>query len=220
MVPLEVTATLSAALANPTRLPDLDGLLAAAVCLSEGRDPPDPGEPLPRVEIPVALSPCGRYHLASRGQGAIEQQERGRFVNRRFPMAEAQALAGPKLTRIVLAGGPCKSFRIPLERALLANDRITWWALGDPARVRWLLAWITHLGKRRAVGNGAVVRWEVRELGAAELWEGFPVLREGLPLRNLPLDAPGVDDAHAREGYACVMFPYWEREREERCWTP
>lgn len=220
MQPLRVTATLASDIANPLRPPVLDALLAYAVCLSEGRDPPDPTQPVPRVEIPLARSACGRVHLCSFAVAEVEQMVRGRFTNRRFPLAEAQAMAGPKLTRIQLTGGPCKSFRIPIETAWLAGDTITWYCVGDADAVRDLLAWITHLGKRRGVGLGRVGRWTVEPFDpGAEGWgEGFPVERDGRATRNLPLDWEGARDAE--QGFAVVTYPYWEREREELCLVP
>jgi CRISPR type IV-associated protein Csf3 len=220
MQPLRVTARLASDIANPMRPPVLDALLAYAVCLSEGRDPPDPTQPVPRVEIPLARSACGRVHLCSFAVSEVEQMVRGRFTNRRFPLAEAQSMAGPKLTRIQLTGGPCKSFRIPIETAWLAGDEIVWYCVGSADAVRDLLVWITHLGKRRGVGLGRVERWTVEAFDpAADGWgEGFPVTRDGRALRNLPLDFEGT--SKAEQGYAVVTYPYWERDREELCLVP
>lgn len=218
MVPLRVTATLASDIANPLRPPALDALLAyAQAVFVEGRDPPDPSGPVPPVDIShaVALAPCGRYHLVSFALAEVEEHLRGRFINRRFPLSEAQSMAGPKLTRISLAGGPCKSFRLPIETAWLKGDQIEWFAVGDPERVRALLVWITHLGKRRGVGLGKIAAWEVEP--CASWGDGFPVIRDGRPLRNLPLDAMEPEAGQLFEGYGNLTFPYFERDREELC---
>jgi hypothetical protein len=222
VIPLRVTASLASDLANPERPPALDALLAYARCLSEAREPPDPTKPVPRVDLSdvLALSPCGRICLCSFGLAEVEQRVRGRFTNRRFPIAEAQAMSHPKFTRVGLTGGPCKSFRIPIETGWLRGDEVVWFCVGDAERVRELLAWITHLGKRRGVGLGKVARWDVEPCDpAANGWgEGFPVVRDGRALRHLPLDWEGAREAD--QGYAVVTYPYWERDREELCLVP
>lgn len=252
VAPLRVVATLDTGIANPTRPPALDGLLAyaQAVCI-EGREPPMPGRPLAPVSIPLVLAPCGRFHLASFALAEVEcYDEVPRFVNRRFPIGEAQMYGDAKLRTINLSGGPCKSFRLPIETAHLVGDRVTWYAVGDPAGLRALLPWVEYLGKRRAVGLGRVASWEVAtpdvtwtwdrrawseaqhaaptwrpwDLHASRPWHesvwptgAFPVIRDGRPLRNLPLDAMAPEIAQDFEGHGNVTFPYFERHREALC---
>ena len=107
-----------------------------------------------------------------------------------------------------------------VQPAHLVDDRVVWYAVGDPEGVCCLLPWITHLGKRRGVGLGRVGRWTVEPFDpGAEGWgEGFPVERDGRATRNLPLDWEGARDAE--QGFAVVTYPYWEREREELCLVP
>lgn len=255
VAPLRVMARLDGGVANPTRLPALDGLLAYAQAVYvEGRDPPTPGRALAPVEIPLVPAPCGRFHLASFAHAEVEcYDERPRFVNRRFPIAEAQVYGDAKLRTINLSGGPCKSFRIPIETAHLVDDRVVWYAVGDPEGVCCLLPWITHLGKRRAVGLGKVLTWTVATPTVTRAWEGtswtetrhdaptwrpwdmapdaaldtwrtgtwptgaFPVLRDGCPTRNLPLDVMADEIARDFEGYGNVTFPYFEKYRESLC---
>lgn len=230
--PLRVTATLASDIANPMRPPALDALLAYVQAVYvERRPPPDPSKPTPLVHLDgvLELSACGRFHLASFAVSEPEEWSRGRFVNRRFPIAEAQAMGSAKITTLSLSGGPAKSFRIPLETAWLKGDRIDWYAVGDVARVRSMLAWVTHLGKRRGVGLGKIARWDVTpcdpwDLAAGADWRsavwprgGFPVVRDARPMRNLPLDTLPAELAQAFEGYGVVSYPYHERDREELC---
>lgn len=217
MEPLVVTATLASDIANPMRPPALDALVAFAQCVYvEQRPPPDPSQPMPPVDLSgiLAASPCGRYHLASFGLATVEEWCRGRYINRRFPIAEAQAMGG-KIGTLNLSGGPAKSFRIPIETAWLKGDVVTWYAVGDREKIAARLSWITHLGRRRGVGLGRIARWDVAP--CASWGDGFPVIRDGRPLRNLPLDAMDAEVAQAFEGYGNVTFPYFEREREELC---
>lgn len=217
MEPLVVTATLASDIANPMRPPALDALVAFAQCVYvEQRPPPDPSRAMPPVSLDgiLAASPCGRYHLASFGLATVEEWCRGRYINRRFPIAEAQAMGG-KIGTLNLSGGPAKSFRIPIETAWLKGDVVTWYAVGDREKIAARLSWITHLGRRRGVGLGRIARWDVAP--CASWGDGFPVIRDGRPLRNLPLDAMDAEVAQAFEGYGNVTFPYFEREREELC---
>lgn len=211
--PLQVTATLGGAIALPNFPLALDALLAWAVCAGEGMLAPVDG--IRPVHIPVALAPGGRFHLASFSLAAWEGFE-NRWVNRRFPLPEAQNMGAPSLKRILLSGGPCKSFRLPLETGHLRDDRLTWYCRGDRARVAELLQRVTHLGKRRGVGYGQVLRWEV---AGCETWPGFPVVREGRPLRPLPPDWPGLAADVARE-WRGLTYPYWVRAAEVECAVP
>lgn len=213
MTPLVVTARLAGQIAMPDGPLALDGILAAAVAMRDGLPPPAPGAILP-IDIPVLRAPSGRFHLASFAQFTWEIYER-RFVNRRFPTAEAQYLGGPKLKRINISTGPAKSYRIPMEVGHLMGDQLTWWCIGDEVEVRALLALVSHLGKRRAVGLGRVCRWTVDR---CETWDGFPVVANGKPLRTLPLDWPGLDGAS--QAYRTLTYPYWLRANEELCAVP
>ena len=93
-----------------------------------------------------------------------------------LPLLEAQTLGASegkeRLGTLSLKGGPCKSFRIPIETAHLRDDRVVWYCVGDREQIAQRIAWITHLGKRRGVGLGRVHRWEVEP--CAPWGEGFP----------------------------------------------
>lgn len=212
ITPFEVTAYLTGAISLPHGPMALDSLIAAAVCMREGITPAMRSEDLRPVEIPIAREPAGRFHLASFSVGTFEHFG-VRWVTRRFPIAEAQSLGDGRLRRINIAGGPCRNYRIPLEAGHLQHDRLRWFALGDVERVKALLSLISYLGKKRGVGLGRVLRWEV---AAVPPWSGFPVVSPGgKPLRTLPVDWPGLVDAEL--GHRTLTFPYWRREAEELC---
>lgn len=214
MIPLAVTARLSGGISMPGGGIALDALLAAAVAVRDGLPPASVAGVLP-IEIPVQREPGGRFHLASWSVSAWEEHEL-RWLNRRFPLAEAQGLAAPSLRRIHIATGPCKSFRLPLETGHLVDDQLRWWCVGEDAAIRDLLGLVSHLGKRRAVGAGRVRDWTV---APCEPWgDGFPVVRDGRALRPLPADWPGLVSPDV--GYGCLTYPYWRRSDEEMCALP
>lgn len=210
--PLEVRAHLVGRISLPNGPMAIDSLLASAVCLKAGVTAPVRVEDLRPVEIPVAKEPRGRFHFASFSVGAFERFA-PRWINRRFPIAEAQWMAAPSLRRIPISAGPCKSYRIPIEAGHVEGDVLTWYLLGDLDAVRGLLAVIDHLGKRRGVGLGRVVQWDVEP---CEPWPSFPVVSpEGKALRTLPIDWPGLVEIET--GFKTLTYPYWRREAEELC---
>ncbi len=187
----------------------LDALLAAVVARRNHWPTPASTEELRPIDLPVDLEASGRFHLASASISVAE--ERGlRFLQRRYPLSLAQRLAGPGLRRISLDGGPQRNQRLPMETLRVAGGQLTWFASGDRGAVEDLLADVTHLGRRRGVGLGAVARWEVDECAP---WPGFPVLApDGTALRHLPPDWPGLGTHEPR--YGCLSYPYWMKARE------
>lgn len=196
----------------------LDALLMAAVVKRDDAPPlatmADARDAVP-LEIPVALSECGRYYLCTTSIAHVVAREH-RWTNRRFPLAEAIALGGPTVKRLQLSAGPAKAYRIPVETTHART--LTWYAIGDEGAVNELLGrFVTRLGKRRAVGEGTVLAWHVTTLD--ETWPGFPVLSaDGVPMRHLPIDVPGIGEHAERIGR--VRPPYWARVGEETVAAP
>lgn len=213
MIALRVTARLRGPL---TGAPMLDGLvgyvLAARAGLVAGfGDLVDVA-----IEHVIAREPGGRFHLCSSPHVQWDAHER-RYVHRRFPIAEAQLLGEARLRRVNISAGPCKSYRIPSEASFASGDAIAWYCVGDPTVLEEILSAVTHLGRRRAVGRGAIAAWSVEP--CAPWGDGFPILREGKPARPLPLDYPGLVEPFERR-IETLSFPYWQHEREEVCAVP
>jgi len=208
MTPIVVRATVANAVALPGHAVALDALLMAAVAT---RDDLPPLGFRDKQEIAIPLAKDREIYLASLGLFEREAYER-RFLTKRFPIAEAQAFGDPKLKRVNMSAGLCKNYRIPTETIHLRDDTMTWFAIGDLDGVRDLLSWVHYLGKKRSVGLGRVQQWVVEE---CEPWDGFPVLRNGRPLRPLPLDWPGLKEY--RIEHRVLSPPYWERWREAEC---
>lgn len=212
--PLRITARLMGPIVVSDPPVHLDALLTMAVAKREGRPPvcapidvlramrEDP------IDLPLARSSCRRFYLATRMLGEPEAHQL-RHVQRRFPVT--QVIARGSAERLTRSAGEHKDFRAAIQVAHVTEP--TWYAIGNEGAVRELLAWITGLGRRRAVGHGAVISWAVEP---CEPWSAsFPVLDvEGRPLRNVPLDVPGLaDGVDVRIGR--VAPPYWLQVDEE-----
>lgn len=212
MTPLHVAARLAGPLCMPQTPMALDALLGAAICQRDGVVPAATVDELVPLSIPLAREPGGRFYLASFALGEVEQATL-EHTHRRFPIEQAQ-LMGRQMGTLTITAGPAKSYRIPREVVHLVEDRLDWYAIGALDEVRAVLDWIGYLGKKRSVGLGRVARWTVEP--CASWGAGFPVVREGRPLRTLPVDWPGVEPDWPRT-LGVIDLPYWLVERSEPC---
>lgn len=212
MTPLCIVAELGGPIVLPRGALALDSLLMATAARAHGLPPPRHADECVEIEIPIARDPIHGVYLCSFSEQTIDQHEL-KFINKRAPVQEYAAFGTTKIRRVQIQAGPNKSYRIPME--LAHCERMTWWCIGDAERIRELLAHVHYLGKRRSVGHGKVTRWTVEE---CEPWEGFPVVREGKPLRPLPVDWPGLMDPPL--AYAAMSPPYWDIAREQLCAVP
>jgi hypothetical protein len=211
--PLMVVAELDGDIILPRMTPALDGLLAYAVAQEHQLPPIEvQGDEAPTIEVPLARSPCGRYHQASFGIGRVNKSTL-QYYHRKWPIEVSQALSSEKTKGIDVAAGRNKSYRLPVERAHLVSDRLWWFAVGHVAEVRNLLTWVTRIGKKRSMGAGKVTAWRVEPV---EAWGvGFPVVSpEGEALRPLPSSDPRLVPPMT-EGFAVLTYPYHQAWREQ-----
>lgn len=212
MVPLKITAVLSGRVSFRDYI-HLDALLAWAVALRDNLMATNENEIID-IDIPVEKEPGGRFHLSSVGLCDWEYRERA-YLIRRFPIE--LAVHHTKIRSVNLAAGAQKHHRIMYERGALVGDTIVFYCVGDKAEVAKLISLVSHIGARRAAGNGRVKHWDISE---CEPWEGFPILSPGgMPLRNLPHEHEGVSE-NAEVRYGNVTYPYWRRSTEELIHCP
>lgn len=221
MTPLKISAAIEGQIMGPqTRL---DGLLASAVAQQLGMPPigAQHGDELDRdlarlreaVAQLIKLDPSG-FFWASDAQFEVEEHER-RFVNRRFPVDRVVSLGSDKVKRVELGTGLSKSYRIPTRACFLRDDSISWFVTGNQSQIVPLLASVTHLGKKRSLGLGKVLQWHYKPI---EPWQGFPIMRDGRPLRALPTDYQGL--VEFRTAMSVLSFPYWRFQDERPCAVP
>jgi len=206
--PLVVTARLLEGFVSNHPI-HLDALLAGAYAMREGMLVPPMNEAeLVPINLPLQRSECGRYWLASVGVYRKQSSEI-RHWHRRAPWVEYARLGTSKIRRVDLTAKLDKSYRVPYEVTIPVDGVIDWWCIGDRDEVMSLLKIIHYLGKKRGNGKGRVAEWFVEE---CDPWEdGFPVLRDGLPLRNIPSESGAL--------LRCEP-PYWMHDGRVRCISP
>ncbi len=103
--------------------------------------------------------------------------------------------------------GRFKQWRIPL--AAVVTDRLTWWCIGDRDKVADLLDWRVGVGRKRSVGEGEVIHWDVADEGEPDLdrilWQADGTVARPLPARAAEsLGVPGSDTVPHQ-----LRPPYW-----------
>lgn len=193
----------------------LDGLLAAVVALRERMVAPVSADEC--VDIPVPIAESGGVRLCSAALFEIEQTF-GAFRTRRPPVEE-YCHFGKRGGSVSISSGPDKLYMMEYDYQFAVGDSVTWFALGDPDGINDLLSDVFYLGKHRSIGRGRIAdgSWKVEP---CEPWgEGYPVVRDGAPLRPLPFGWSSVS-VSSRTGYATLSPPYWMHSREEPCFLP
>lgn len=183
----------------------LDALLGAAIVARDDLQRARNASECHELALPFAQE--RGVWLASASEHAVEERELS-WVNKRFPVDMAQMLGDDSVRSIQITAGINRSAHEPLVLSHLAHDRLVWWCMGDVDAIEELLVLVPYVGGKRRFGHGEVRQWTVE---ACEPWgDGFPVVRDGMPLRNLPADWPRVSEDAARE-WAPVRPPYWDQ---------
>jgi len=214
MEPLQVTAHMRGFVESSHPI-HLDSLLAASVARRRGMPEriATAGD-IETIEIPLQLEPGGRFHMASAAHAGRVLASRLEHIHKRAPHEWYTVLCGDGVKRVNMGEEPDKSWRVPRHGYLY--DRLTWWCAGDADAIRDLLRGVIHVGARRRHGIGRVARLEVEP---CESWDGFPVVRDGKPLRNLPLDYPGLGE-RVPQRVLRLTFPYYLGDGKEMLACP
>ena len=209
---VEVTAGLRHGVAVPTRWPAmLDGILATAE--RRARLGSLHGNIVDHHigDLPLVVWTKGTKSrwvwAATAAQITDVATEDVRWWHKRFDSAAAERMVDrlPANTDV----GPTKAWRMP--RVVTVVGSLTWWALGDPARIEQLLSTVRQIGDGRATGEGVVTRWTVADHGDA--YSGQPQViadSAGHPARPWPARAA---DILGYQGCDTVQHncrpPYW-----------
>lgn len=211
---LRVTAQVRGQIHLPHKRMALDSLLARQVALIQHVPPASCAADCVDITIPIERDPETGIHMCSFSIGEMSDYQT-RYCNRRPPI-EKYCELGTGTGVVNLSLGVEKQYRIPYSAGHLTTGMIEWLCVGYAAPIRFLLSTAHHIGKRTKISLGRVDRWQVDQVDS---WDGFPVMREGMPLRPLPLDYPGLSDL-ARQGFSTLTYPYWDQTKQEYCAVP
>lgn len=201
MKPLQITAHLQDVVSLTLGNLALDALLAALYAVVHRLPPVVQGVIPEPLQLPIAKEPGGRFDLASFSVACFDAFET-EYFHKQFPHREAKHRT--QMKRANIATGPNKSHRHPLSLSHPESDQLVWWCMGDKAGIEDLLQYCHHLGKKRSFGYGKVLEWTVAD---CDPWDGFPVVKDGHALRNLPPDWPGLVEPDLR--LTRLTYPYW-----------
>lgn len=202
----------------------LDGLLAYSVVqrATEGRGYPESGVPywipLPlnlwwQEETGLPLWAATRFHPVS-----ADSEHSVYWHKREFSPTFLKRARDGRPANLNFKNGVYKSYRIPMP----AHTALTWRAYGegDVAAVTSLLSDVTHVGKKRAYGYGAVVNCEVKAIE-----EAMPIAFENKLIKSFPspfvLEHPDIleDVAEKQMRFCGWTPPYWHGACMAACWT-
>lgn len=235
MVPLLVRARLAAGIAHaaPWGIA-LDGLLAAQLwaerkeqLLAAGEyaeralqaaDPPD-------LDLPVAKCTAAghdQWHWAATcayPRDADPQVRVNTWTGRLDRRDLEQVATGlPKV--VSERQGRFRARCMPL--LVTACTSVEWHAIGDPARIRALVEPVTTIGKKRTIGEGQVVGWDILEAPELDAFTAAHLHPDGslgrpTPAACLPPQWAGDDGG---TGMAGIRPPYMHRSRRHEVHLP
>lgn len=217
--PLRVTARLRCGVISDGLLP-LDGALYAAAhrealgakTASLPRASATEGDGLarhlPLKRIPIAKMPDrwtpDFYYAASAAQWPPQVAEGLDHWTKRLDSQYVELLERQR-AKISTSGGTYRGYRMPVPyRHALA---VTWYVVGEPLEIRRLLALVTHVGKKTAMGWGVVQDWTVEP--HAQDWSVTGP--DGQLMRPIPQDGGLL--------YG-VCPPYWLPRHQVPCQIP
>jgi CRISPR type IV-associated protein Csf3 len=214
MIPLEIMVKLNGPIILSNTPLALDSLLAYWVAVLNELPQAHGLEEVIDIEIPVIKSKCKRFHLCSHSISNVDFVC-NKYINRSIVIDKCQML-GKNISRVQVNGGPSKGHRMSVESFYMKRELMIWWCIGDKREIEMLLKHVRYLGKRRGTGHGKVDWWSINR---CDPWnDGFPVVRNGRPLRPLPYDWPGLVDPFIT--YGTLTYPYWMYERNEKIACP
>jgi len=106
------------------------------------------------------------------------------YWNKRFDNGLSDVIDfANKRGKVIIEQGQFKAYHMPIFYKVV--DKITWFAVGDAAKIEQLLFTMTHIGKKTSQGWGEVIRWQVEPI--AEDWSSWKdgKLTRAVPLQNL-----------------------------------
>ncbi len=177
--------------------------------LSEDNHPPHFGLPLRQLEGGRYAASCGFYR-----QHSVDVEQWTKKPN--FTDADKMSFLDiGKAAKVDISSGPHRAYRMPNIIRLV--DPIEFYGFGTIAKVEELLRCIPSVGKKPAMGWGAVKSWGVEPW--PEDWSTWTE-RYGL-MRPMPVDEYGGDDRARYQVRECAIRPpSWKGCNQTLCYVP
>jgi len=225
--PICITAWLRCGVISDPYLP-LDGILLYEACRRQFNGQPEASIPgqgslaalsremmAPTLPLLMVYDGDYRYYACSFAEWGRPFAEGRDYWNKREDSGKHTDLLDVAVSRIETSKGRYKAYHMPVFYRVAPWVR--WWAVGDAAAIKDLLATIAAIGKKRVYGWGRVLRWEVQEMS-----EDKSVIVAGVPQRSVPvtsetqrLVAPGI-----RQVFWGYYPPYYESANQAMCYMP
>lgn len=183
----------------------------------EAEDPPDLSLPLARCQPDGG----GLWHWMATCALPDQEQMEVRSWTGRVDAAAMEQVAGELPLTVSARQGRYRARRMPL--LVGACSSVTWLAVGDVDQVRELVESIGSIGKKRAAGEGRVLRWEVTaaedldEVSAGHLHADGTL---GRPVPAACRERLGDDVVDGGRGRAGIRPPYMHPGRQHDLHLP
>mgnify|MGYP001094015273 CR=1 FL=1 len=233
LVPVRVTASLAGGIAHAgTWGIALDGLLASQLREQDKAAAADTGTVVAGLhdlddppDLPLPLARCGtgqRWHWAATcawpvdGHGLMPDV---RWWSGRVDHADLEVLADGMPAIVSERQGRYRARWMPLLTTVCSA--VSWYAVGDPERIRRLLVGLPAIGKKRAAGHGQVTGWEVAPMPELDPWNAGHLHPDGSLGRPCPVEClAGRQVRVAGAGVAGIRPPYMHPARAHELALP
>lgn len=222
---LRVTAHMATAVAViDDWSPSLDSLLQWLILDEKGLASPNPTiEEVTKTQLIInELMPLGRaeingewYWQSSSPIYCYTREQEDRVRKRWQPGIDSPSpVWGKRKATFDSTQGAEKAYDLPLY--LRNPTMISWYCVGDQQGIERLLTMCKSIGKKRSIGNGQILRWEV-VLSDSDwhLWGS-----DGRLMRPIPID--GFDGRPIEFSIRNWGWrpPYWSHENRRKCVMP
>lgn len=226
--PLQVVAHLASGVAHAAPWTvSLDGLLASQLRSRQPHqqrttldtiNPPDLPLPLDRCELDT-----GHWHWAATcgwPDTAPERPDMRYWTTRLDQRHTGLTAEGPLPHHLHDHKGRYKAFRVPVPTTVALH--LTWYAIGDRHTITDLLSGVHSIGKKRSMGEGRVLRWDIAPAPHLDRYTAAHLSPTGALARPCP---PGCLEAHPNivtggRGYAAIRPPHMHPSRRTDVYLP
>jgi hypothetical protein len=155
------------------------------------------------------------FNAASFAQWSTPCVEGDDHWNKRFDQSQAHLIDFKgRRGRVIIEQSRYKSYHMPVYYRHALS--VSWYVVADAERIRALLRFVTHIGKKPAQGWGAVLRWEV------EPWRADWSVKDGdgRLMRAVPIGSPEPGRVYERMMFVGFRPSYWDRRNQAMCCVP